>query len=77
MPAAVNLQRLAEAAADDGLRAAAAAACAQRFADASRWEDIDGPMLPFGFDADAVDRSLALQRAVRSGTPATFVEALR
>ena len=77
VPAAVNLQHLAEAAADDGLRAAATSACAQRLADASRWEDIDGPMLPFGFGADAVDRSLALQRAVLAGTPATFVEALR
>ena len=77
LPAAVNLQQLAEAAGNDALRRTASAARERRLADASSWEAIDGPMLPFGYGVDVVDRSLALQRAVRDGSTAAFVAALR
>jgi hypothetical protein len=40
------------------------------------WSSIDGPTLPFGFDNSAVERSLALQQAIRTGSPAVFAAAL-
>ena len=42
----------------------------------SDWASIDGPMLPFGFDNCTVQRSLALQEAVRTGSPDTFAQTL-
>ncbi len=43
---------------------------------AATWADLDGPTLPFGYGALAIDRSLALQAAVRSGDPQPFALAL-
>ncbi|MCK5940855.1 MAG: glycosyltransferase family 1 protein, partial [Planctomycetes bacterium] len=74
LPAAVNLATLAKAADDAGLRRATEAERDRRLGAATTWESIDGPMLPFGFDAATIDRSLALQTAIHQGSPTTFVQ---
>lgn len=75
LPAAVNLAALAAAGNDDGLSRATRAEVDRRAATAA-WADVDGPTLPLGFAAGAIDRSLALQAAVRGGDAATFARAL-
>ncbi len=75
VPAAVNLASLADATGDPALRAAARRELDRR-AGATAWPDLDGPTLPFGYAELAVDRSLALQHAVRRGDPALFAGSL-
>lgn len=75
LPAATNLGSLAAATGDVGL-------CSQvrseidRRAGGGSWPQLDGPTLPFGYTELAIDRSLALQRAVRSGEPGLFASTL-
>ena len=40
------------------------------------WRAVDGPTLPFGYTGVAVDRSLALQHAVREGRVDVFAATL-
>lgn len=75
LPAATNLAALAAATADTGLQAKTRALLERR-SGASAWSDLDGPTLPLGYAATAVDRSLALQAAVRQGDPTLFATAL-
>ncbi|MEZ6035918.1 MAG: glycosyltransferase [Planctomycetota bacterium] len=74
-PAAVNLASIAAATGDANLLRAVKTERDRRLASAT-WSDIDGPTLPLGFDACAIDRSLALQSAVRDGVPDAFVRSL-
>ncbi len=67
LPAAHNLGLLMAAAGREDLRHAARAETGRRAAAARAFADIDGPLLPLGFGELAVDRSLQLQAAVRSG----------
>ncbi len=71
VPAAANLAALAAATTDTRLQREARAEL-QRRASTSDWIDLDGPVLPFGYHPRAIDRSLALQTAVRTGDPAAF-----
>lgn len=71
LPAAANLHALAQRAGDARLLRAAETALA-RCLPASTWAAIDGPTLPLGYAAAAVDRSLALQDAIRTGSPSAF-----
>ncbi|MBX3462233.1 MAG: glycosyltransferase family 1 protein [Planctomycetes bacterium] len=75
LPATVNLVGLATASGDAELRRAARRERDRRAA-ATTWLAVDGPTLPFGYGELAVDRSLALQQAVRQGDPALFAGAL-
>ncbi|MFK7739021.1 MAG: glycosyltransferase [Planctomycetota bacterium] len=77
VPAAVNLATLARHMGHGKLIEATDRERARRLAVAPEWPALDGPMLPFGFDATAIDRSLALQRAVRSSSPHSFADQLR
>lgn len=43
---------------------------------AAGWAELDGPTLPLGYGELAIDRSLALQAAVRTGDPQPFARAL-
>ena len=75
LPAVTNLAALAAASTDARTRSALRNELEQRRA-APDWSDLDGPTLPFGYGATAVDRSLALQAAVRAGDPKVFATAL-
>jgi hypothetical protein len=75
VPAAANLAALARASGDATLTAATAAALRERGTRAG-WVDLDGPTLPFGYDTRAIDRSLALQAALRAGEPSLFATSL-
>jgi hypothetical protein len=75
VPAAANLAALATATGDVGLQQATRRELERRAGDAG-WADLDGPVLPFGFQPVAIDRSLALQAAVRNGAPDQFVREL-
>jgi len=75
VPAATNLVALAGTAHDERLSRAAQRELERR-ATAPSWSDVDGPTLPFGYAARAIDRSLALQAAVCAGDPAPFATAL-
>jgi len=74
-PAAVNMAAIAAATGDEALQRAVRDERNRRLLDVT-WADVDGPTLPLGFDACAIDRSLALQTAVRSGAPQTFASSL-
>ena len=74
-PAAVNLSAIAAATGDGALHAAVRAERDRRL-DGADWQDVDGPTLPMGFDACAIERSLALQAAVRAGKPDAFARSL-
>jgi len=74
-PAAVNLAAIATTTDDVSLQSATRSERDRRLTDVS-WADVDGPMLPLGFDVCAVDRSLALQQAVRSDEPNVFAQSL-
>lgn len=76
LPAATNLAAIAAATGDANLQATCRREVERR-ATAARWQDLDGPTLPFGFSAAAIDRSLALQDAVRRGEPGVFAANLR
>jgi hypothetical protein len=75
LPAATNLASLAQASGDAGL-------CSQvrrevdRRAATRAWSHLDGPTLPLGYTELAIERSLALQSAVRAGTPDLFAQSL-
>jgi hypothetical protein len=75
VPAAANLAAVAAATGDARLQSAARGELERRTASAA-WQDLDGPTLPLGYAATAIDRSLALQAAVRGGEPATFAREL-
>lgn len=75
VPAATNLAALAAAAGDPALQRAVRLELDRRAA-APTWEALDGPTLPLGYAELAIDRSLALQAAVRAGTPGAFATAL-
>lgn len=74
LPAAVNLQALARQTGSAELVLATTTAL-DRCLPTTDWRSIDGPTLPLGYSATAVDRSLALQDAIRQGTPAAFATA--
>jgi len=75
LPAVTNLAALAAASADDHLRSGMHNELERRRANPD-WSDLDGPTLPLGYAAAAVERSLALQAAVRTGDPRVFATAL-
>lgn len=76
VPAVQNLAALAATTGNDGLIAKARSEFERRLTRPD-WSDLDGLMLPLGFSARAVDRSLAMQSAVRQGAPDVLVAALR
>jgi hypothetical protein len=67
VPAIANLAELLAASDRADLQRRALAIAAERLAHARDARDLAGPMLPFGFSARAVDWSLALQHAARTG----------
>ena len=75
LPAASNLASLATAAGDAALQRVAAAELARR-RNPTEWRAVDGPTLPFGYTGLAIDRSLALQSAVRHGDVGEFAATL-
>ena len=75
VPAAANLCALADTTRDTGLIASARNEFERRLT-GPRWADVDGLVLPLGFSSQAVDRSLAMQAAVRAGTPSAFAQTL-
>lgn len=75
LPAATNLAALATASEDAALLGAVRHEIERR-AEVSSWDDVDGPTLPFGYAERAVDRSLALQSAVRQNDPNLFAATL-
>lgn len=76
LPAAVNLDAIARLSGDRSLERATRDERERRIGAGPTWSDVDGTMLPLGFGDDAIDRSLALQEAVRRGTPTPFVQRL-
>lgn len=75
LPAVTNLVVLAGATPDRNLVAATRGELARR-RHPKRWEDLDGPTLPLGYGTTAIDRSLALQAAVRGNRPELMAAAL-
>lgn len=75
VPAAANLATLAASTPDTALQARARAEFERRLTGCG-WSDLDGPTLPLGFGKTAIDRSLALQAAVRAADPAQLAQAL-
>lgn len=75
VPAATNLAALAGATSDPELQRAVRLELDRRIA-APTWAALDGPTLPLGYAERAIDRSLALQSAVRAGSPERFASAL-
>ncbi len=76
LPAIANLAALAQAAGDEKQRAMARCELERRSTQPT-WPDLDGPTLPLGCAAAvAVDRSLALQAAVRASRPELLATAL-
>jgi len=76
LPAIVNLTALAESSGNEPLTRTLTTERDRRLASTPDWLGIDGPTFPFGFDNRAVDRSLALQQAIRSNAPQLFAQAL-
>ena len=76
IPAIVNLTAIARASGNQNLVRLAETERDRRLANTPDWLGMDGPTLPFGFEACSVDRSLALQRAVRNNQPNVFAESL-
>jgi hypothetical protein len=76
LPAIVNMTAIARASGNQELIRSIEAERDARMASAPDWLGIDGPTLPFGFSACAIDRSLALQQAVRIDSPEVFAHAL-
>jgi hypothetical protein len=75
VPAAANLASIAAATGDPSLQRATRAELERRRAHA-HWRSLDGPTLPLGFGDVAIERSLALQAAVRANQPAILAHAL-
>ncbi|MGK0153299.1 MAG: hypothetical protein ACI9SE_000243 [Neolewinella sp.] len=76
LPAIVNLTAIARASGNQALVTQVEAERDRRLAHTPDWSGIDGPTLPFGFDACAIDRSMALQQAIRSNEPAAYTASL-
>lgn len=75
VPAVANLASVAATACDLRLQQLTQRELERRLHEPG-WADLDGPTLPLGFPAPAVERSLALQAAVRAGDPRVFARAL-
>ncbi len=75
VPAAANLAAVAAASGDAALQRAVRTELVRRHADAG-WAALDGPTLPLGFGELAIDRSLALQAALRADQPSILARAL-
>jgi hypothetical protein len=75
LPAAANHVCLANASGNAQLCSQTRGELERRLGTPS-WRDLDGPTLPLGFAGRAVDRSLALQDAVRAGEPQRFADVL-
>jgi hypothetical protein len=75
LPAVTNLAALASATGDAGLQHSVRLELDRRTASPT-WADLDGPTLPLGYAEIAIDRSLALQAAVRADEPKLFAGAL-
>ncbi len=75
VPAAANLATVAAATGDGSLVRGAREELERRLATSS-WSALDGPTLPLGFGGVAVDRSLALQAAIRANEPAVLAREL-
>ncbi|MCR9244896.1 MAG: glycosyltransferase [bacterium] len=75
VPAATNLAALASATQDHHLLGRVQCEVDRRI-EGPDWRDLDGPTLPFGYAERAIDRSLALQSAVREGDPGLFAATL-
>jgi hypothetical protein len=76
LPAASNLRAIARASGDAALVRATDDDLARRRSNAPTWAAVDGPTLPLGYASEAIDRSLALQTAVREGSPEAMARAL-
>jgi len=76
IPAVVNMAAIAAATDNQQLHQLVKAECDRRIASIKEWSSLDGPTLPFGFDATAVDRSMALQDAIRTNAPEQFAKSL-
>lgn len=79
LPAVVNMAAIAAATNDPHLQRLVRDECVRRSDNLTNWSNLDGPTLPLGFEAATIDRSLALQHALRTNTPqhlaTTLVEA--
>ena len=75
VPAVVNLAAIAAASTDLALQQRVQKELDRRLHEPA-WADLDGAMLPLGVGAAAIDRSLALQAAVRGADPRVFARVL-
>ena len=75
LPAATNLAAVAAASGDQQLQRAVRELLDAR-QHATDWAALDGPTLPLGFADVAIDRSLALQAAVRADQPSLLAREL-
>ena len=76
LPSVINMAAIAAAADDQQLQSVIRAERERRMTKTLDWASIDGPTLPFGFGDCAVERSLALQQAIRTGSPEAFAKTL-
>ncbi|GAB4155290.1 MAG: hypothetical protein Fur0037_23770 [Planctomycetota bacterium] len=76
VPAAVNAAELLSFAGREDLQRPALSALEARLGREVEWRDLDGPCMPLGFSERAVDRALALGRAVLRNEPPSFARAL-
>jgi hypothetical protein len=76
LPSVINMAAIAAATDDQQLQSVIRAERERRMSKALDWASIDGPTLPFGFGDCAVERSLALQQAIRTGSPEAFAKTL-
>ncbi|HLQ38990.1 MAG TPA: glycosyltransferase [Planctomycetota bacterium] len=76
VPAVYNLEVLLGAAGRSDLRSQSRRELDRRLLGVADFGSLDGPTMPLGFKAPAIARSLALQAAVRAGSPAPLVAAL-
>lgn len=75
LPAAVNLRSLARAAGDPGLLQRAETEVSRRSA-VSAWQELDGAVVPIGYDRGSIGRSQALREAVLAGSPQAYASSL-
>jgi len=76
VPAMRNLAELLAAAGQTESSIRAMDEGSRRASAVRTWHDLDGLVLPLGFAGPTIDRSLALQAAVRADAPAHFAAAL-